>query len=37
MKPETIKTLLVTVGALLFNIIFWQQKLGINTIFLISL
>jgi hypothetical protein len=33
MKPETIKTLLVTAGALLFNIIFWQQKLGINTIF----
>ncbi|MDB5276022.1 MAG: hypothetical protein JWR61_977 [Ferruginibacter sp.] len=33
MKPESTKTLLVTGGTLLFSIIFWQQKLGINTIF----
>ncbi len=33
MKPEQVKILLTTLGAILFNIIFWQQKLGINTLF----
>ncbi|MBC7510397.1 MAG: DUF4173 domain-containing protein [Ferruginibacter sp.] len=33
MKPESVKVLLTTVGAIVFNIIFWQQKLGINAVF----
>lgn len=32
MKPVFIKILLVMSGAFLFNVIFWQQKLGINTL-----
>ena len=32
MKPGSAKFFLVIAGALLFNIIFWQQKLGINTV-----
>ncbi len=32
MKTESIKSLLVIVGAIIFNIIFWNEKLGINTI-----
>lgn len=33
MKPEQVKVLLTTLGAILFNVIFWQQKLGINIVF----
>jgi len=32
MKQASVKILLVTAGALLFNIIFWQEKLAVNTI-----
>ena len=32
MKPESAKTLLVTAGAVLFNIIFWHQKMGVNAL-----
>src|SRR5277367_4777841 len=32
MKREFLKALLVIAGALLFNIIFWQEKLAINAI-----
>ena len=33
MKPESAKILLVTAGAVLFNVIFWHQKMAVNTIF----
>lgn len=33
MKPESIKILLVTAGAVLFNVIFWHQKMAVNTLF----
>lgn len=32
MKTVTLKIMLVIAGALLFNIIFWQEKLAINTL-----
>jgi len=32
MKTVTLKIILVIAGALLFNIIFWQEKLAINTL-----
>lgn len=32
MKPELVKVVLVTVGAVLFNIIFWQQKMALNAV-----
>lgn len=32
MKNESLKLLLVIIGAIIFNIIFWNEKLGINTI-----
>ena len=32
MKPASVKVFLVSAGALLFNVIFWQQKLGLNTL-----
>lgn len=32
MKPESAKTLLVTAGAVLFNIIFWHQKMAVNAL-----
>jgi hypothetical protein len=32
MKVATLKLLLVTIGALLFNIIFWQEKLALNAL-----
>lgn len=31
MKSSAAKLLLIAIGTLLFNIIFWQQKMGINT------
>ena len=33
MKPAFIKLILVTAGAVLFNIIFWQEKMALNAIF----
>lgn len=30
-KTETLKTNLIVTGAILFNIIFWQEKMGLNT------
>lgn len=30
MKPASFKLLLVCSGALLFNVVFWQQKIGLN-------
>jgi hypothetical protein len=33
MKKESIKLTLLLSGALLFNIIFWQEKLGVNALF----
>ena len=32
MKSESIKTTLVITGAILFSIIFWREKLGVNTL-----
>jgi hypothetical protein len=32
MKAATLKTILVTAGAVLFNIIFWQEKLALNAV-----
>jgi Domain of unknown function (DUF4173) len=32
MKQASVKLLLVTAGALLFNIIFWQEKLAVNAV-----
>jgi hypothetical protein len=32
MKPAFVKLLLLAVGAILFNIIFWQEKMALNTI-----
>lgn len=33
MKPASLKIALVIAGAVLFNIIFWQEKLAINSLF----
>lgn len=33
MKNASLKIILVTAGAVLFNIIFWQEKMAINTVF----
>lgn len=33
MKPASLKIGLVLLGAFLFNIIFWQEKLAVNTLF----
>jgi len=33
MKKETLQSVLVIAGAVLFNIIFWGEKLGINAVF----
>jgi hypothetical protein len=33
MKPESIKLLLVIAGAVLFNFVFWHQKMAINVLF----
>jgi Domain of unknown function (DUF4173) len=33
MKNEPLKILLVTAGAVLFNIIFWHEKLAVNAVF----
>jgi Domain of unknown function (DUF4173) len=32
MKAATLKLILITVGAVLFNIIFWQEKLALNAL-----
>jgi hypothetical protein len=32
MKSDSLKTTLVITGAMLFNIIFWREKLGVNTV-----
>lgn len=32
MKPESLKIILVTAGAVLFNTIFWQEKLAVNAV-----
>ncbi len=32
MKNASLKIILVTAGAVLFNIIFWQEKMAINTV-----
>ncbi|MBC7886609.1 MAG: DUF4173 domain-containing protein [Ferruginibacter sp.] len=32
MKNASVKVLLVTAGAVLFNIIFWHEKLGVNSV-----
>ena len=32
MKRESLKLMLVIIGAIIFNIIFWKEKLGVNTI-----
>jgi hypothetical protein len=32
MRTESIKTSLVIIGAIIFNVIFWREKLGINTV-----
>lgn len=33
MKPPSLKITLVITGAVLFNIVFWQEKLAVNSIF----
>lgn len=33
MKSASLKTLLVITGAVLFNIVFWQEKLAVNSLF----
>jgi hypothetical protein len=33
MKPESVKIALVSAGAILFNIIFWHQKMAVNSLF----
>ncbi len=33
MKKEILKSAIILLGAVLFNVIFWQEKMGINTVF----